>query len=346
LRHAPNRKTFLVLSWPSPRYIPIPDTPLDAEVAQLFAEVVTCQELDPAGTTRPLDEANWDDRRRQLAERIAEHPAPLPVTRIAADPWYWLRRKVDGAKTDEEKIKYLDRLIAVEPTWQHYEQRAVTVLPDVGALSQPGHERDQAARDFLEAGKRAGGGYWHRFVEFWGRRSMPYMPRIQLAVNLIRPATLTPEEYALGVRLAEALSGAMPEDRNRRMLLAIARYRAGHYAEALSLLETWPQERERAIVSQVGQYFMAPWVAPFLDARRPIGWDAIHAMAFLAMTHHRLGHRDQARATLADLRQMRDKGLPAAPGFEMWAAWENANAYQDFLREAEALIEGRPQPGK
>jgi WD40 repeat protein/tRNA A-37 threonylcarbamoyl transferase component Bud32 len=347
LRHAPNRKTFLVLSWPSPRYIPIPDAPLDPEIARLFAEVVTCHELDPAGTTARLAEATWEERRRQLAERIAEHPALLPVTRIAADPWYWLRRKLDGAKTDEEKINYLDRLIAMEPTWQHYEQRAVTVLPDVGALSQRGHERDQAARDFLEAGKRAGGGYWHRVVEFWGRRSMPGMPRIQLAVSLIRPATLTPEEYALGLRLAEALSGAMPEDHNRRMLLALARYRAGHYAEALSLLETWPQERQRAIVAQAGQYFMAPWLAPYLHKEVPLRWDEFHAMAFLAMAHQRLGHRDQARAALAELRKMGStEGLPRPPDHPEDPRREDSDAYRQFISEAEALLEVRPQPQK
>jgi hypothetical protein len=129
------------------------------------------------------------------------------------------------------------------------------------------------------------------------------------------------------------------------MLLAIARYRAGHYAEALSLLETWPRERERAIASQVGQYFMAPWVAPFLNNRGTVGLDAVHAMAFLAMTHHRLGHREQARAALADMRQMGAKGLQMI-GSPSWSEWERPETYQHFLREAEALIEGRPQPGK
>src|SRR5262249_47168321 len=117
-RHVPGRKTIVALSWPSspryylswpsPRYIPIPDAPLDAEVAQLFAEVVTCHELDPDGTSRPLDEATWEERRGKLAQRVREHSAPLPVGRVAADPWHWLRRKLGSAKTDDERIKYLD----------------------------------------------------------------------------------------------------------------------------------------------------------------------------------------------------------------------------------------------
>ena len=41
----------------SPHYIPIPGSRWDTDVAPLFAEVVTCYELDPTGTTRQLDEA-------------------------------------------------------------------------------------------------------------------------------------------------------------------------------------------------------------------------------------------------------------------------------------------------
>jgi predicted Ser/Thr protein kinase len=329
LRYVPERRSFVVLSWPSPRYIPIPDGSLDAEVAQLFAEVVTCHELEPAGTPRPLDEATCDERRGKLAKRIRERGAPSPVGRLAADQWHWLRQKVDGAKTYEEKVKYLDRLITVEPTWQNYEQRAQIHLPKKPV---------QAARDFLEAGKRAGGGYWHLAGD-------PFT----LALDLIRPAALTSEEYRWGLRLAEVLSSAEPEDRKRRLLLAIARYRVGRYAAALSLLETWARERKRSIVLEAGQYFMAPWVAPFLDKREATDWDAVHAMAFLAMTQHRLGHRDQARAALADVRQLRAEvrhqsgGIPPPVG---WAAWETDNTYWDFLHEAEALIEGRPPPGK
>jgi hypothetical protein len=311
LRYVPGRKTFVFLSWPSPRYIPIPGAPLEAAVARLFAEVVTCHELDPAGTIRPLDEATWDERRKQLAERLQDHPAPSPISRLAADPWHWLRRKLDAAKTDEDKIKYLDRLIAVEPTWQNYEQRALIHLRN--------QRRNQTARDFLEAGKRAGRGYWHDVWHWW----VPRPPRglTQFAGSLIRPATLTPQEYALGLRLAEALSGAIPEDRNRRMLLAGARYRAGRYAEALTLLEAWQRERERAIVSQEIN-----------------GGDVVDGTAFLAMTHQRLGHRDRAQAALADLRT-----LSKRPGMDRLGESED---YRELLREAEALIEGRPKAVK
>ncbi len=47
-------------------------------------------------------------------------------------------------------------------------------------------------------------------------------------------------------------------------------YRVGRYAEALSLLEVWQREWERAIVSQVGQFLMSGWPVALLD-RPPVG---------------------------------------------------------------------------
>jgi hypothetical protein len=325
-RDVSGRQSFLTLRWPSPRYGPIPSAPLDAESARLFAEVVTCHELDPAGMVRRLDEAPWDERRKQLARRLDEHPAPSLISRVASDPWYWLRRKVDGAKSEEDRIKYLDRLIAVEPTWQNYNLRAT-------AYERSKHYR-AVAMDLLEAGKRAGGGYWRgKNVNGYGS-----------AWRLLMPAKSTPEEYQVGLRLAEAYSNAKPEDGNWRLLLAIARYRVGRYVEALSLLENWQRERERAAVAQVGHFFMRPWPAPFL-APQEIARDAVEALAFQAMTHHRLGHFDLGRAALADLREMgssRMAGVLAMPD----ERWIHDDHYRDLLHEAEALIEGKPQPGK
>jgi hypothetical protein len=56
-RYVPGRQTFVAEHWPTLRYVPVPGTPLDAQVAQLFAEVVTCEEPDPEGTTQSLDES-------------------------------------------------------------------------------------------------------------------------------------------------------------------------------------------------------------------------------------------------------------------------------------------------
>jgi hypothetical protein len=67
-------------------------------------------------------------------------------------------------------------------------------------------------------------------------------------------------------------------------------------------------------------------------------------MTFLAMTHHRLGHRNQARAALAALRTLGSHPNPG--GMYPNQRWSEYNYYGDLLREAEAFIEGRPQPRK
>ena len=196
----------------------------------------------------------------------------------------------------------------MEPTWQNYNWRGLV------------HREPRpvaAAQDVLEAGKRAGEGYWHQ-------KDLP----IHFARPLIFPDKLTPQEYQIGLQLAEALSRAIPENRDRRLVLAIAKYRVGRYAESLMLLEGWQRERERAVVSQVGQFFLFGWPAALLE-RPPVQLDAEWALAVRAMTYHRLGQSDRARAALADLRVLgRDSEDP------------------DLLREAETLIEGRPQPEK
>jgi hypothetical protein len=344
LRHVPDRKTFVAVSWPSPRYIPIPDTPLDAEVARLFAEVVTCQELDPAGNLRPLDEAEWEERRERLTERLREHPASFLVDRLAADRWHWLRRKLAGAKTDAERFKYLDRLIAVEPTWKNYEQRAQVhyfgyypwdsqeprKVPDEAASRKFAAE---AARDLLEAGNRAGPGYWHQFHYYTNNGPENWLFR--LAEGLTRPNNATSDQYDLGLQLAEALHTANPDDRYRRRILAKALYRVGRYAEALPLL---PQrEWERHCISQFGQLFLSPWNAALVEKEVDVNdYRILEEMAYLAMTYHRLGHPDQAQAVLAHLRTLGTWANFPSRLFHTIGNW-----YPDLLREAKALIEGK-----
>jgi hypothetical protein len=318
-RYLSDRQTFVVLTWPSPQYIPLPGAPLDAETARLFAEVATCRELDGA-TARPLDERAWDERCRELARRL-ESAAPPPVRRLAADPWYWLRRQLDGKVTDDDWRMYLDRLIAGEPTWQNYHSRA----EDRWWRSK---DYTGAARDLLEAARRAGSGFWHSSASFF-----------VLLGNVVEPSTGTPEQYQMGLQLAEALTRAKPEDRDCRIGLAIAHYRLGHYPEALSALELWQREREQEIVSRMGQVFMTPLAVAFPHSEKT-GPDIIKARAFLAMAHHRLGHAGQARALLADLRRMGD-GPDHRDTLVKWSY-----DYTHLLREAESLIEGRSDPEK
>jgi hypothetical protein len=94
-------------------------------------------------------------------------------------------------------------------------------------------------------------------------------------------------------------------------------------------------------VSLVGQFFMTPFPAPFVY-RENIAADIVYAMAFLAMAHQRVAHPEQARAGLAHLRSLADHPYAGA----MVDCWGKDERYQTLLREAEALIEGRPRPKK
>jgi tetratricopeptide (TPR) repeat protein len=321
-----DRQTIVSPSWPSPRYVTMPGPSLEADFAQLFAEVVTCHEINPDGAARQLDESAWDERRRQLARHIDERLTPAPIKQLASDPWHQLRRQADRARAKSDnarEIRYLDRLIAVEPTWQNYHQRA--------GIAERSHS--DRAQDYLEAAKRAGDGYWHQC------RQERYFETC--AGILIKSTTGTPQQYQLGLQLADAISIAEPEDQGRHLLVAKAHYRVGRYAEALSILDGWKRDWERKIVSQVGHFFMPAWPVPLVESQ-PVEKEVAEALAFLAMTYHRLDHRDRAQRILDQLRTL----IVRVYGGIGWADLAFVEVFPDLLREAEALIEGRPQPAK
>jgi hypothetical protein len=62
---------------------------------------------------------------------------------------YWLRQEIQGSSAP---LALLDRLVAAEPTWPNYAQRAAA------------HEKEQhwdlAMRDELEAARLAGDRFW------------------------------------------------------------------------------------------------------------------------------------------------------------------------------------------
>jgi hypothetical protein len=117
-------------------------------------------------------------------------------------------------------------------------------------------------------------------------------------------------DYARALRQAEAAAGLGPGQANILNTLGIAQYRVGRYAEALATLA-----RAEEIEAKL---------APFVRNSQPSD------LAFMAMAEHRLGKKVEARATLGRLREVVKQPT--------WAA--NAEA-QGFLREAQALIEGK-----
>jgi WD40 repeat protein/serine/threonine protein kinase len=113
------------------------------------------------------------------------------------------------------------------------------------------------------------------------------------------------EAYALAVRQAETAVRLAPGDPNFLNTLGVALYRAGRLAEALAVLT----RSEKLNATKEGP--------------KP------EDLAFLATAQHELGKKEEAKATLARLREIMKQ-----------AGWANNAEAQGFLREAETLING------
>lgn len=124
--------------------------------------------------------------------------------------------------------------------------------------------------------------------------------------ELVRPAGARPDQYRWGLRLAEKACALAPGDGAKLNTLGVAQYRAGRFPEALANLI----ESDRLNVAK----FKKP---------RPAD------LAFLAMCHHQLGHKEEA---LAYLRRLRERVKQPDQS--------KNRANPEFLREAEALIDG------
>jgi WD40 repeat protein/serine/threonine protein kinase len=122
----------------------------------------------------------------------------------------------------------------------------------------------------------------------------------QIAASPDRPE----EAYTRALRDGEAASQLIPEDGVILNTLGVAQYRAGRFARALETLM-----RSDALNSaSVGRSIPAD-------------------LAFIAMAHHRLGHRAEAREALSRLRAAMKQ-----------SQWREDRESQGFVREAEALI--------
>jgi Flp pilus assembly protein TadD len=115
------------------------------------------------------------------------------------------------------------------------------------------------------------------------------------------------EAYALALRQAEAAVSLAPDDGYDLNTLGVALYRMGKYVEALTTL----MKSEKLNATQEGSH--------------PAD------LAFLAMAQHKLRKKDEAKATLGQLREVMKL-----------ARWAMDDEVKGFLPEAEELIEGKP----
>jgi WD40 repeat protein len=129
---------------------------------------------------------------------------------------------------------------------------------------------------------------------------------------VVRNPAESADAYRLALRHAEIAHRLAPDSGFILNTLGVAQYRTGQYAQALQTLARSDQLNAAS-------------------SRGSLPAD----LAFLAMTHHQLGQLDQAAAYLDRLRQ--SLKAPRSTGDE---------ESQTFLREAEALIQGKGKPSE
>ena len=118
---------------------------------------------------------------------------------------------------------------------------------------------------------------------------------------------------------AVALGASEPHQANRQLLLGLAEYRQGHFAEA------------------------ADWAAKALSDASELGATATaQANAVLAMARQQLNHPDDARAALDKGQQILDTKMPKPESADLGAQWPNWMTARLLLREARSLVPAPP----
>jgi tetratricopeptide (TPR) repeat protein len=303
--------------WDAPA--PLPD---DVPRLTAWVEAITGLELDERGAIRALDRSAWRERRSRL-EQLGGLPPADPAPRLdpilcgpdpAARGDAWRERgqwdRAEAAYDEAARARPLNPTVRYAVVRWHVERghpdRAVaTVAEAVRLMPDDRLLREHLALVLLGSGDRAG----------WRRATAAVLDRLggttdaSTANHAAWACALGPEATAdpgMPVRLAKiAVRGAFPFDKPACLnTLGAALYRAGRYDEAIRRLEEGIQARS-------GMSLPPDW-------------------AFLAMAHHRLGHRDAARRWLEKLQDR----PPVADSADFWIELE----VRLLRSEAEAVI--------
>jgi Flp pilus assembly protein TadD len=129
----------------------------------------------------------------------------------------------------------------------------------------------------------------------------------EVAWKVVKARDAGKDDYARALRQAEATVPLAPGEGGVLNTLGVAQYRLGRYADALATLT----KSEKLNATGGGSH--------------PAD------LAFLAMTQHQLGKKEEARATLARLRE----------AFKQ-PQWKGDYESVGFLREAEELLQAKP----
>jgi tetratricopeptide (TPR) repeat protein len=306
--------------WDSPA--PLPD---DLPRLAAWVQAATGLELDERSAIRVLDRAAWLERRRRLEQLGGPPPADsaprLDPIVFGANPTArgdaWKERgqwdRAEDAYTEAAHARQLNPSIW-EALARFYLERgrlgraADTLLEAIRLMPDDQQLRVDLSRALLWAGDRAA---WRRsnaaLLDHFGATSNPKTANEVAWDCVLGPGgTADPE---VPVRLAEAaLKGAdkYPKYTKANLLntLGIALYRAGRFDETIRRIQEGMQLRD--------------------GEGLPLDW------TFLAMAHHRLGHRDEALRWLDRLRNYQ----PSADPTKFWDELE----IRLLRSEAEAVI--------
>jgi tetratricopeptide (TPR) repeat protein len=250
-----------------------------------------------------LDRDAWLDRRRRL-ESLGGPPTPDPAPRLdpilyggdpaargdtlAARGWWDGAEAAyaEAARARPRNAAVRDALARLLAGRGRLDRAAATLAEAVRELPDDAGLGRRWALVLLESGDRAG---WRAVcAALLDRFGGTIDPRT--AGEVTRTCALGPgaaADPATPVRLAEVfagLDGDGTEKGDALSALGAALYRAGRFDDAIRRLE-------EAIRVRSGEGAPQDW-------------------AFLAMVHHRLGHRDEARRWLERLRDHRPTGDP------------------------------------
>jgi tetratricopeptide (TPR) repeat protein len=324
---SPDGRFLLTKSWQLSARIWDAPAPLPDDPSRLAAwvEAATGLELDERGAVRALDRDAWQERRVRLAQ-LGGLPAPDQATRL--DPMLYGEEPAargdalaERGLWDQAEAAYLEAVRArpLDASWRANSawaaltrfsiargrpERAVAELgaavsrwPDVLEL------RFWHCLALVAAGDRLG---WERAIAglldrfpgpIPGPMNLWYSDHDIIAfTSALGPYPLPDPEVS--ARLAEA--AIRNADRDSRWL-GWALYRAGRYEEAIRRME----ERRGGIAD----------------------------FAFLAMAHHRLGHRDEPLRWLDQLRGLRQEELSTGPDVFWYGL-----AVRLLRSEAEAVV--------
>jgi hypothetical protein len=149
----------------------------------------------------------------------------------------------------------------------------------------------------------------------------------QASWAVVRQPYLNVFQYHFALQQALSACELAPQQTRYRRTLGAAQYRAGQYQEARSTLAQADLRRRADLASLAGFASQPLQTLDPLCEVRALRRDVLANLAFLAMTHHQLGQKEQAQAALARLRE----AVQQTEG-------NKDNEPDDLLREAEAML--------